>query len=69
MFTTVGRAVSDIATGWAASLGLSVPTYVKGQEILVEKVGNDYRPIPLPTFNGQPYEVLIPAHLLNFDLP
>ena len=64
MKTTVGKAKQDIATGWAASFGISVPTWTKGQEILVEDMGEGfYRPL------GVKYsQVMIPKSLLDFDL-
>ena len=62
MFTTVGKAATDIATGWAASLGLTIPTWKKGDEIPVERLPDGtYRSTEKP-------DVLLAADLLDFDL-
>lgn len=63
MKTTVGKAKMDIATGWAASLGVSIPTWAKGQEILVEeKEDGNYISI------CDPKGVIIHKSLLDFDI-
>jgi hypothetical protein len=67
MKTTVGKARQDIATGWAAALGVSVPSYVQGEEIMVEDLGDGYFR-PINPKEGVPTGTLIPARLLDFSL-